>query len=259
MSDNLPAKTEAKHGKIACILISIVAIGLHFVPIGYYILYPFSLIYTFVHEMGHGIMAELVGGNFVKFEMWTDGSGVATSQMLVDASRLDHALVSFGGLIAPALWAAIFMLVSKSKRAAAYGMYVVSFLCLLSLIFYVRNLFGIVFVILCMAISYAIGHFSIKRVEGKVSEIKSYAQYGMLFLAMTLCTCVFSRGDYLFTAVAETSEGNMPSDVAQIANNLFLPYWFWGGLIALISVAVLFIGIWAFFKTPQNKQIEDNS
>jgi hypothetical protein len=36
----------------------------------------------------------------------------------------------------------------------------------------------------------------------------------------------------------------MPSDVAQIAEALWLPYWFWGGLLAVVSVAVLVGGLW---------------
>ena len=83
----------------------------------------------------------------------------------------------------------------------------------------------------------------------------------MLVLAITLLTAVFSRGDYLFTDTAQTAQGAAPSDVGQIANNLFLPYWFWGGLIAALSVLILILGIKGFFysrsvpSTASKKQI----
>lgn len=255
-SNAIAQAEERKKGELACIIISVAAIALNFVPYGWYVLYPFSMIYTFVHEMGHGLMAQLVGGEFVNFVMYANGSGVAKT--MISSSRIDGALVAFGGLVAPAIWAAIFLLLGKSKKASAIGLFGISLLCILSLIIYVRSLFGFFFVGALAAIAFGIGYISLVVKNGKLVEIKSYPQYTMLILAMTLCTCVFTRGDYLFTPVANTSAGNMPSDVANIAKNLFLPYWFWGGLIAIISVAVLAVGIWAFFKPAQSnqKQIE---
>ena len=55
---------------------------------------------------------------------------------------------------------------------------------------------------------------------------------------------VFSRGDYLFKPAAKTTAGLMPSDTAQIAAALFLPYWFWGALIGALSLAILGCGLW---------------
>ena len=114
------------------------------------------------------------------------------------------------------------------------GLYVFTGICALSLILVVRNLFGFFFVALCGAATFALA---------KLPKTDTVPKYSMLFLAITLLTAVFSRGDYLFTKTAETAGGTMPSDVGQISEYLFLPYWFWGGLIALISVAILFLGI----------------
>ena len=264
--NQLPVAQEHKKGKIACILASCVAIGLYFVPYGWYVLYPFMLIYTFVHEMGHGIAAEIVGGEFVDFKMWLDGSGVASSMLPISGvggtpSRLDSAFVAFGGLIAPAIWASIFLLLGRSKKMSRIGLYLCSIICAASLVLVVRNIFGIVFVALCGLVSFGVAYLCRprgKKETGEISPLRDSAvpQYTMLFLAMTLCTCVFSRGDYLFTSTAQTAQGPAPSDVQQIANNLFLPYWFWGGLIALISLAVLVVGIWFFFKPSKTKAIK---
>jgi len=43
----------------------------------------------------------------------------------------------------------------------------------------------------------------------------------------------------------------MPSDVAQMAENLFLPYWFWGAVCGLFAVAVLVLGLRAFFGSDK--------
>lgn len=260
---SLPVANEHKKGQIACILLSCVAIGLYFVPYGWYALYPFMLIYTFVHEMGHGIAAEMMGGQFVDFKMWLDGSGVAAFRLLKDASGFAKAFVAFGGLIAPAIWAAIFLMLGRSRKLARIGLYLCAFICVASLILVVRNLFGFFFVAVCGLLSFGIAYLCRPRGKNEAGELSplrdsSVPQYTMLFLAMTLCTCVFSRGDYLFTAVANTAEGPAPSDVAQIENNLLLPYWFWGGLIAVISVGVLIVGLWSFFK-PSKKALEGDN
>ncbi|MBR4985768.1 MAG: M50 family metallopeptidase [Proteobacteria bacterium] len=252
-TQDVPVKAERKHRIVACLAISALAIGLYFVPFGWYALYPFMLVYTFIHEMGHGIAAILTGGDFLKFEMWIDGSGMATSLPAEGAGRLSHAFVAFGGLIAPAIMAAICLALGRSGKASRIGLYVFTGICALSLILVVRPIlfgFGFWFVLACGLASFALAKFP---------KSNRVPQYSMLFLAITLLTAVFSRGDYLFTPTAQTAIGVSPSDVGQIAENLFLPYWFWGGLIALLSVAILVIGVRSFFMadtdTPPQKQL----
>jgi hypothetical protein len=60
-----------------------------------------------------------------------------------------------------------------------------------------------------------------------------------VFWATQLGLSVFSRADSLFAPVAHTSAWVMPSDVARIAEALWLPYWIQGGLCAVFSVLVL--------------------
>ena len=33
-----------------------------------------------------------------------------------------------------------------------------------------------------------------------------------------------------------------------MAEALILPYWFWGGVVGLLSVLVLIIGLWSFLR-----------
>jgi hypothetical protein len=57
---------------------------------------------------------------------------------------------------------------------------------------------------------------------------------------------VFSRADYLFMREAVTAQGVGLSDTSQIAQALYLPYWFWGALIAGLSIWLLWHGLRAF-------------
>jgi hypothetical protein len=43
----------------------------------------------------------------------------------------------------------------------------------------------------------------------------------------------------------------MLSDTAQIAAVIGLTYWFWGGLLAAASVAILGVGAWWFLRAAR--------
>ena len=217
-------------------------IGLYHVPYGEFILYPVSLVYTFIHEMGHGIAAILAGGGFDKFVMHPDGSGLATS--LVPDSRFARAFTAFGGLVAPAIIAAVCLMLGRNAKASRIGLYVFAGICALSLLLVVRNIFGFIFVILCGVAAFGLA---------KLPKSDAVPQYSMLTFALILLTTVFSRGDYLFVKYASgdaMESAAQLSDVGHIAENLFLPYWFWGALIGLISVIILVFGVLFFFRVP---------
>lgn len=45
-----------------------------------FVVYPFRLFVTYVHEAGHSAMALLTGGEVIGFRIFSDGSGVATTR-----------------------------------------------------------------------------------------------------------------------------------------------------------------------------------
>lgn len=204
---------------------------LYLVPYGRFIAYPLLLLSTLAHEMGHGVAALLVGGQFHSFRLWADGSGVAAWSGRF--GRLAFAFVAAGGLLGPAVAAAGGFVLGRTPRRASAALMVAGALLVVAEVAVVRNLFGWLFVALAAAAFLWLG----VRAPGWL------AQGALLFVSAQLALSVFSRSDYLFTAVAETADGRMPSDVAQIASALFLPYWFWGALCGALSLAVLFLGL----------------
>ena len=122
---------------------------MYFVPGGRYLAYPLMLLSTLAHEMGHGIAALLVGGSFERFMMWPDGSGVA--QLGGQINRLEQALVAAGGLVGPAVAAALGFAVGRTVRGARQALYVIAVILAVALLLVVRNLFGLVFVAVVLA------------------------------------------------------------------------------------------------------------
>jgi hypothetical protein len=198
--------------------------------------YPLLLLSTLVHEMGHGLAAVLTGGEFVSFELYSDGSGVARTA--VADSRLTRAFVAAGGLVGPSIAAAVSFLVGRRAGPSRLFLTVLSVSLLSALVFVVRNAFGAVFV---GSFALVLGALALKA-GSRVSQV------ALVFLGTQLGLSVFSRGDYLFTDRAATSAGSMPSDVASMSDALLLPYWIWGLLCGAISVAALVVGARALWR-----------
>ena len=72
-------------------------------------------------------------------------------------------------------------------------------------------------------------------------------------MAATLCLSWFTDLDYMFSAQATVNGMVRPSDSAVIAQALWLPYWFWGGVVACFSLAVAALGI-AFVSRDVGQQ-----
>lgn len=212
---------------------------LYVVPYGRYLAYPLMLLSTLAHELGHGLTAVLLGQHFDRFEMWSDGSGVAYwSGRQGEIGRLQMALVAAGGLVGPAVVAAVAFASGRRGPWARWALATAGVVLTILLFWVVRSIFGAVFVLALILICFGIAF------KGR----EEWSQLVLVFFAVQLALSVFSRGDYLFTPVAQTAEGNMPSDVGQMAAALWLPYWFWGLVCGAVSVAVLVFALWAYWQ-----------
>ncbi len=233
----MPARSDHRLRAEIFLAVSIgLTVLLWAVPYGRTIGYPLLLVSTLVHELGHGIAGVLVGGRFESFEMFWNGSGLAHVRGY--DGRLARAIVSAGGLVGPAVAAAGGFALARGPRRARGMLAVLGALLLLADLLVVRSVFGWIFVTL----------FAVALLAVATRASAWASQLVLLFLSVQLALSVFSRGDYLFTDRAHTGGGVFPSDVANMADALFLPYWFWGAVCGAFSIAVLAIGAWLFLR-----------
>ncbi len=219
------------------LLVSLVLTAiLYIVPYGRVLAYPLMLLSTLAHEMGHGLTAFLLGGTFERFSMWQDGSGVAVWSG--EVGRLGRAVIAAGGLVGPAVAAAIGFAAGRTVRGARICLFCIVGILAIAELLVVRGFFGWFFVAIvgvgCLLVA--------AKGSGEVMQLV------LVFLAVQLALSVFSRGEYLFTPLAETATGTMLSDVGHIAAALWLPYWFWGGVCGAISVVVLVYGVKVYWR-----------
>jgi Peptidase M50B-like len=200
-------------------------------PYGKQILYPLTLFATFAHEMGHGLTALLLGQHFDQLRLYADGSGLAL--WYGAPGRLARALIAAGGLVGPSFAGIGLLLLAATPRRARAVLAGLAAVIVIIVALWARNPFAVVFLLLLA------GFLGLAA-----RMLPDYAAAFLVsFMAVTLCLSWFADLDYMFSAYAEVDGGRHPSDSAIIAQALWLPYWFWGGIVALFSFAVLSLGL----------------
>lgn len=202
-------------------------------PYGPQVLYPLSLLATFAHEMGHGLAALLAGEEFEYLLLHADGSGLAAWRG--DPGRLARAAIAAGGLLGPSIAGVSLLLFARSPRRVRVLLVALAASLALCVLMWVRNLFGIAFLLGTAAVLAA----------GARWLGDTAASFGLRLLTAVLCLSWFRDLGYMFSAQVVVAGVVHPSDSAVIAEALWLPYWFWGALVAALSLAVLAFGLWA--------------
>lgn len=218
------------------LLAALATVVLYLLPYSAQLAWPLVLLSTLVHELGHGLTALLMGGRFEALYLWPDASGVAAYRGRF--GPLPRALIAAGGLLGPSLMAATLFHAGRRAEIARRALWVGGAVLIVALLFWVRNVFGAIFVAVCAALLIGLALRARPGVQ----------QFAVVFVAIQLCLTVFSRGDYLFMPQAITAQGVVPSDTGQIEQALWLPYWFWGLLIAIASLGILAQGLGAYAR-----------
>lgn len=205
-------------------------------------MYPFTLLGTWFHEMGHGITSILVGGTFVKLEIFNNGSGLAHSSYTDFYLRQNIALaiVSAAGLMGPPVMGSILILMSKSFKKSTIILYVLSIVMALSVILWVRTGVGIVTISLLAGLFFLIAYKAGDR----------FKQLAVQIIGLQACLSTYLQISYLYTE--KVSVGGNPvaySDTGSIAQNLGGTYWIWGTLIGLAGFTLLITSLYYRFRS----------
>lgn len=235
-----PTLSAADRNLVLLLLAAIVTTLAWILPYASYLLYPFAILSTWFHEMGHGLMALAMGGELWQLRLNPDGSGVAGYTLGADAGVFAKALIAMSGPLGPPLAGMLFIVAGRSPGAARWTLLLLGGMLLLSGLLWVHSAFGLVAVA-----GLGLGMFWL-ALRSSVG-IRAFA---IQFLGVQACLSTWRQVGYLFKDYV-TVEGNlMASDTMQIQQNLWLPYWLWGLLLALASIALLVIGLGLAYR-PQ--------
>jgi hypothetical protein len=202
-----------------------------FVPYGDYILYPLTLATTWVHEMGHGLTALLVGGGFSHLDIFANASGQAFT---TEPEGWRRGLVAAGGLMAPPLVGMLTLALVRGPRRARIYLFAFAVVLVVSLLIWVRSLAGWISVPLVAALAMA---FARKASDGQ-------RLFATQFLAAVLALDTLTRGmDYLFVEKVTVDGETTYSDVALVAQAFHGSYLAWGVALAALSLVMLAVGL----------------
>jgi hypothetical protein len=227
------ANQDHKQRASLLIGIGVASVILWQTAIGSLLLYPFTILATWFHEMGHGIAAMLTGSRFEALVIFPDGSGFARSLRPADPSRLTTALISASGPLGPAIAGALLIIASRTNKSTRAALTILGAALVISTLIWVRSLTGwLVLPALGTAIL-AIAHC------GAAPQ----RRFSIQLLGVQACISAWKQFDYLFSSAANIGGQLHRSDTGAIADVLLLPYWFWG---AAISAAIGLLLWWSF-------------
>lgn len=242
--------SEVGRTRLLLILAGVITVVAWQFPLGDRLLYPFTLLATYAHEMGHGLTAVLMGAHFDQLEMHLDGSGLARWQG--DVGRLARAAIAAGGLVGPSIAGAAILVLSRglassapagvssrerSTRRSRVLLAVIAVFMALSAIVYARSLFAFAFIGAVALVLAVVARW-----------VPAVATFLVQLIGVQLCLSVFRDLDYMFSPGAVVDGISRPSDSAAIASALFLPYWVWGAFTATFSFAVLAAGLYVALR-----------
>jgi hypothetical protein len=213
-----------------------------YVPFGQEALYPLTLFTTWVHEMGHGLTALILGGHFTELKIFANASGLAYSYA---GDGVPRALVAAGGLLAPPIVGALLIAVVHGPRRARVALSIVAAAIVLSLVIWVRSVTGwIAMPIVAFALAWTAWRGFVEHPERRVI----FAQVLGVVLALDTLTRMVG---YVFEKEVTVDGKVSPSDISTVANNLGGSYVLWGLVITMIAVGLLSGALWWAWKRPE--------
>lgn len=233
-----PDSQEEQVGRL--ILAGALVLFLPALPLGNYLIYPFIILSTWYHEMGHGLTALATGNAFEMLVLNADGSGYAASRIEGGSISIDRALIAMGGPLGPSIIGAILILASSARKYWKPALLALAAALAVSTLIWVRSIIGwIVLPLIAAALVWTAwrGQDWLKR-------------FALQFLGMLGALSMFSDWDYLFSESGTVGGQVMASDTGAMEAALFLPHWLWAVLI--IAISGLMIG--ASLKYALNRE-----
>ncbi len=223
-------KKAIDKGLIYLILIGLATAVLWQFQIGRFILYPFTILGTWFHEMGHGLSAIILGGSFIRLDIFPDASGIAVHSENSYLAALGRALIATGGPIGPTIAGSLFIVASSKKNLTRLILFLLALVLIISDILWVRTLFGFVIILI---FGLLVGFISLKA-NDKVQK------FTLQFLGIQAFLSLYLSLNYLFSSGGIVNGVAFKSDTQHMADNLLLPYWFWAVVILAFSLFLIY-------------------
>jgi len=184
------------------------------------LLYPFKLFTTWVHESGHAVMTVLMGGRVTSITIEPDTSGLTRS--LAPAGRAARGLVASSGYLGAAVVGCLLIASLRVEKWARVILLGLGALMLLTLVLWMRNLFGA-----AVVLAWSLALLALAR-QGTASALR--------FLLSLLAIQVALNAVYDIRVLFLV---NGRSDAETMARLFLAPAWLWASLWMIASIVML--------------------
>lgn len=229
-NDNIIQRTIRRDKPLLCAIAAIViCLNIRYLQ---YVLYPFMIFSTWVHEMCHGLAAILTGGGVKELFVYKDGSGLAYTW--TTGENWKRAFVASGGYVGTALLGGLLLLLRRTHRGPTIGLIFMAFCILLSVAMYVRNGFAIG-ILITMAVILLICAWKLKA---------RLVAYLYSFLAATCSFNAFTSIKQLFAPGQGYVNGQpVYSDAHTVAEYAGGTYVMWATIWMIFAIVMSTIGL----------------
>lgn len=206
-------------------LAAALCLGVSLTPWGPVLLYPFTLFTTWVHECGHAVMVVLMGGSVTSITIAPDTSGLTRS--LMPSGRVAQGLVASSGYLGASVVGCLLMAATRVEKRARPILRAIGAFMLLTLVIWMRNLFGALVVLAWGVTLLALA----RKGSGRASR------FVLSVLAIQVALNAVYNIRVLFLV-------DGPSDAETMARLFLAPAWLWASAWMIISVAMLGWTLW---------------
>jgi hypothetical protein len=203
-----------------------VSLVISLTPWARFLLYPFKLFSTWVHECGHALMTVLVGGQVMSITIEPDTSGLTRS--FVPADRVYRGLVASAGYLGAAVVGCLLMAATRVEKWAHLILQSLGVFMLLTLVLWMRNLFGVGVVL-------AWGVALIALARRGIGPAPRFL-LSLLAIQVALNSVYDIRGLFLL--------GRGQSDAVTMARLFLAPPWVWATAWMVMGIAMLGATLW---------------
>ena len=213
---------------------------------GRILLYPFRIMSTWVHEMCHGMAAILVNGRISKLEIFKDGSGLAYTSVNATWKR---GFVASAGYPGTAVTGCILLLIRRTTLGPTFGTIGLGALIVLSCLFWVRNTWG--FVVLLIE-GFALMLLGWQLPATILDNLFNFLAASICLNAVESIHDLFAINDYMVGGQVATS-----SDAHTVAEKWGMGFRFWAISWLCLSIGLAIIGIIFAFDAKETTWFKD--
>jgi len=211
-------------------------------PKGGFVLYPFKLLATWLHEMSHGLVMTLTGVGFDHIMVFRDTSGLAYSSTKMGGWALP--LIAAAGYMGTPLWGALLLRVTPTAARARIALAVLGALMVVSAFTFVAigddgDTFGPWAIGIMGAVLFAVAFLVPPRLRRTLAH----------FVAAQAClNALLDIRVLLRPSQVVGGSGAMSSDATNMAASTFgttadWAVWTWAGIWLVWSLGVLYVAL----------------